>query len=302
MNKIKNNCITVNVKLFLTFTIIMILSICAGCSARTAQAGAGNTNGNLKIVATSPAVVSICERLDLDLCGVPASSLYETPERYKDARVVGAPMAPDMEILADIAPDYILSPVSLKDDLEPKYKNIGAKYVFINLNSVPSMYKSIEGLGELFNRKTEADGLVNDFKAFYDDYAVRHEGKDGPTVLILMRLPGSYVIATEHSYVGSLVELAGGKNVYAGTDKEFLNVNTEDMLQKNPDVILRTAHALPDEVMQMFADDFRENDIWQHFSAVENGRVYDLPYDSFGMSAKFNYKEALELLDEILYE
>lgn len=74
------------------------------------------------------------------------------------------------------------------------------------------------------------------------------------------------------------------------------------MLQKNPDVILRTAHALPDEVMQMFADDFRENDIWQHFSAVENGRVYDLPYDSFGMSAKFNYKEALELLDEILYE
>ena len=35
---------------------------------------------------------------------------------------------------------------------------------------------------------------------------------------ILMGLPGSYIIATENSYVGSLVELAGGENVYAGTD------------------------------------------------------------------------------------
>ena len=45
---------------------------------------------------------------------------------------------------------------------------------------------------------------------------------------MLMGLPGSYIIATENSYVGSLVELAGGENVYAGTDQEFLTVNTED--------------------------------------------------------------------------
>ena len=52
-----------------------------------------------------------------------------------------------------------------------------------------------------------------------------------------MGLPGSYIIATENSYVGSLVELAGGENVYAGTDQEFLTVNTEDMETKKPDVI-----------------------------------------------------------------
>ena len=71
-----------------------------------------------------------------------------------------------------------------------------------------------------------------------------------------MGLPGSYIIATENSYVGSLVELAGLLNVYAGTGQEFLTVNTEDMKTKEPDVILRAAHALPDQVVEMFKEDF----------------------------------------------
>ena len=71
-----------------------------------------------------------------------------------------------------------------------------------------------------------------------------------------MGLPGSYVIATENSYVGSLVALAGGENVYEGSTEEFLTVNTEDMKNKEPDIILRTAHALPDQVMEMFNEDF----------------------------------------------
>ena len=74
------------------------------------------------------------------------------------------------------------------------------------------------------------------------------------------------------------------------------------MLQKDPDIILRCAHALPDEVMKMFEKDFAENDIWKHFRAVKNEEVHDLSYKRFGMSAKFNYKEALDDLEAILYE
>ena len=116
-----------------------------------------------------------------------------------------------------------------------------------------------------------------------------------------MGLPGSYIIATENSYVGSLVELAGGENVYAGTDQEFLTVNTEDMKTKEPDVILCAAHALPDQVMEMFEEDFETNDIWKHFEAVQEDRIYYLSYELFGMSATFRYPEALEELQPMLY-
>lgn len=253
------------------------------------------------IAATSVAVMQICEKLDLDLVGIPASSLVETPSRYESATSLGSPMSPDLEILSSLSPDWVLSPSSLKSDLQPKYEAAGLRYGFLNLKSVAGMYKCIEEMGELFSKNEEATALVSEFKTFYQQYQESHKGKDAPTVLILMGLPGSYVVATENSYVGSLVEMAGGINVYAGSDEEFLNINTEDMLQKDPDIILRTAHAMPESVMEMFAEEFKTNDIWKHFRAVENGKVYDLPSDSCGMSANFNYKEALSLLDSLFY-
>lgn len=254
-----------------------------------------------RIIATSPAVADICDRLDLELVGVPSSTVSVIPDRYADLTIVGTPMSPDMEIVASLKPDWILSPATLQGDLQPKYEAIDTDWAFLNLSSVQGMYRSIEELGIIFDREEQAQELVGEFTAYYSEYQKKNAGKDHPKVLILMGLPGSYIIATENSYVGNLVELAGGENVYAGTDKEFLNVNTEDMKTKEPDIILRTAHALPDQVVEMFKKDFEENDIWQHFDAVKNGRVYDLNYDHFGMSAKFNYPDALEELQPILY-
>lgn len=254
-----------------------------------------------RIVATSPATAQICDRLNLELAGVCTTSVSTIPERYADVPTIGTAMSPDMEILASLEPDWVLSPASLQTDLQPKYETLDTEWAFLNLRSVTGMYRSIQELGEIFDRREEAAEMVEEFTEFYREYSSRNEGKEKPQVLVLMGLPGSYIIATENSYVGSLVEMAGGENVYAGTDQEFLTVNTEDMKQKEPDVILRAAHALPDQVLQMFREDFETNDIWKHFAAVEQGRVYDLSYELFGMSANFRYPEALEELQPMLY-
>lgn len=258
-------------------------------------------DGEVRIIATSPATADICDKLELDLVGVCSSSVSTISERYKDVTTVGTAMSPDMEIVASLNPDWILSPASLQSDLQPKYEAIDTDWAFLNLRSVQGMYRSIAELGEIFDREEQAGKLVDEFMTFYDEYKKKNEGKDHPKVMILMGLPGSYIIATENSYVGSLVELAGGENVYAGSEQEFLTVNTEDMKTKEPDIILRAAHALPDQVIEMFNEDFATNDIWKHFDAVKDGRVYDLTYEYFGMSATFKYPDALEELQPILY-
>lgn len=265
------------------------------------KSGKKANNGELRIAATSMATVYIMEKLNVDLVAVPNSEIDPMPERYKDVPKVGMAMTPDIEKLKQINPDYVFSPVSLISDLLPKFKAADLDYGFLNLNNTDGMYKSIEDLGKLLNRKKEAKELIDDYKKFIDDYKEKHKDKKAPRVLILMGLPGSYVVATENSYAGSLVKLAGAENVYEGTNQQFITINTEDMLKKDPDIILRTAHALPDDVMEMFKKDFAENDIWKHFRAVKEGKVYDLDYKKFGMSAKFNYKEALNDLDKLFY-
>ena len=274
----------------------------ASASSGAAQSAASTAvEEDPRLVATSPATAQICDKLDLELVGVCTTS-STLPERYADLPTVGTAMSPDMEIVSSLNPDYVLSPNSLQSDLEPKYEAAGLNSIFLDLKSVEGMYDSIESLGEKFGRQEQAQALVDEYQAYMADYTSQHGDKSSPKVLILMGLPGSYIVATESSYVGNLVKLAGGENVYGdGDGKDFLNANTEDMLTKSPDIILRAAHALPDEVKQMFADEFETNDIWKHFSAVQNGKVYDLDPSLFNMSANFRWTEALDELEPLLY-
>lgn len=283
---------------------VMALSITGCVNQHPEETGSTNTaneSGEVRLVATSPAVAQICNRLNLDLVGICESS-SELPERYDGLTTVGMAMNPDLEIIKSLNPDYILSPSSLQNDLQPKYSSIGVSSLFLNLKSVEGMYASIEGLGEKFGREEEAAVMLEEFDSFMTEYAEKNAGKESPKVLVLMGLPGSYIIASDNSYVGSLVKLAGGTNVYGdGDGQEFLFANTEDMKTKEPDVILRAAHGLPDEARKMFAEEFSTNDIWQHFKAVQEGRVYDLDSNLFNMSANFSYEEALKALQPMLY-
>lgn len=289
-----------------TIAVMMTAALC-GCvdqhpEENSKAESSVQSADELRIAATSPAVADICDKLDIDLVGVCTSTISTIPERYKDATQLGTAMNPDTEILASLDLDWILGPSSLESDLQPKYAAIKTKSAFLNLKSVDGMYKSIEELGEMFDRQEQAQKLIDEYNSFMEEYKTKNEGKESPKVLVLMGLPGSYIVATDNSYVGSLVKLAGGTNVYGdGGGQEFLNANTEDMETKDPDIIVRCAHALPDEVVDMFNEEFATNDIWKHFRAVQEGKVYDLSYEYFGMSAGFDYPQALDELQPILY-
>ena len=290
-------------KKILSLVLAGVMALCVtGCvNQHPEETTSTNESREVRLVATSPAVVQICNRLDLDLVGI-CQSTSDLPERYDGVTTVGMAMNPDLEIIKSLDPDYILSPATLQNDLQPKYASIGVSSLFLNLKSVEGMYASIEGLGEKFGREEEAAVMLEEFDSFMTEFAEKNAGKESPKVLVLMGLPGSYIIATDNSYVGSLVKLAGGTNVYGdGDGQEFLFANTEDMKTKEPDVILRAAHGLPDEARKMFAEEFSTNDIWQHFKAVQEGRVYDLDSNLFNMSPNFSYEEALKALQPMLY-
>ncbi len=282
---------------FLVTAVVSVgLSSCVDQHPDTAPSSASDA----ALVATSAASADICARLNLPLVGVCETS-HTLALEYQDLPRVGLPMNPDMEIISSLHPDYVLSPSSLQNDLEPKYKKAGLQYIFLQLRSVEGMYDSIDELGKKFDRTQEAAALRAEFESFMSSYADKHKDKVHPRVLVLMGLPGSYLVATPQSYVGSLVALAGGENVFKDSEEEFLSINTEELKKTEPDIILRAAHGIPDDVVAMFAEEFATNQIWKHFTAVQEGRVYDLDPATFGMSANFSYTEALDQLEPLLY-
>ena len=281
--------------------MLCISMIFVFCSCAVKSSGENISSEEIRIISTSVPLCYILEELDLDLVGVPQSA-FELPDRYDDIKRVGLPMTPDLEIVKTLKPTDVISPNSLQYDLQPQYESIKVPSTFVNLMSVEGMFKSIQQLGVKYDRNEEAEALIKDYNSFMQEYNESIEGREKPRVLVLIGLPGLYMVGTDKSYVGNLVRLAGGENVFDSDEGAFLNVNTEAISATNPDIILRSAHGLPEEAKKMFAKEFKDNDIWKHFRAVQEEKVYDLEYDIFTMSASLEYKEALNKLQKLLFE
>ena len=89
----------------------------------TARAKAGE---NPRIVVTSAATCNIMERLDLELVGRPTEMTTPLPERYmedEDCVDVGSPMAPDIEIISSLEPDYLIGPATLQPAFESQFQD-----------------------------------------------------------------------------------------------------------------------------------------------------------------------------------
>lgn len=255
------------------------------------------------LVATTVALVEILDELDIDLVGVP-TSYKELPERYADAVEVGMAAEPDMEIIKSLKPDDVLSATTLdaEFDLAPVFESADVPVTFVDMEGIENMYETIEELAEEYDRQEQAEAIITEFEEKVVEIEEKIEGQESPEVLILLGIPGSYLVATENSFLGDVVKRAGGTNVFPGEEGiEYASANTEHLQQTNPDIILRAAHGMPDAVVEMFDEEFAENDIWQHFDAVQNDEVYDLEEELFGTTADLAVVEALDHLVELFY-
>ncbi|ARD49694.1 MULTISPECIES: heme ABC transporter substrate-binding protein IsdE [unclassified Sporosarcina] len=285
------------------------MTVIAGCSnakeekAVSDDRAAANESAETtdqRIIAGTVVIAEILDKLDIDAIAVPESE-KQMAKRFDGLPAIGNAMAPDMEIVKSLNPTEFLSVSTLEYDLEDSFEQLKIPAKFLNFQSADSMIKEIRDLGERYDRKAQADKLTGDLQKRIDAAEVVAANRKGPRVLILLGIPGSYLVATENSYAGDLVKRAGGTNVMEGQDPEYLSSNTEYLHDSNPDIILRLSHGMPEEVVEMFNEEFQTNDIWKHFNAVKNGKVYDLDEELFGTTASLQVPEALSELMKIFY-
>ena len=293
--------------------LALSMAVLAGCGNSEQQAVSTNTGEDNtaseqaaaaeeehRIIAGTVVIAQILDRLNLDAVAIP-DTVKGLPARFDDLPNIGNAMDPDAEIIKSLNPTEVLSVSTLEYDLKDKFEQLKIPVDFVDLTSIESMMDEITALGERYNRVDEAKALNDELQEEIDAVEVAASKEEKPRVLILLGVPGSYLVATENSYAGDLVRLAGGENVMAGQDAEYLPSNTEYLYSSNPDIILRLSHGMPDEVIKMFDEKFAKNDVWKHFNAVKNGQVYDLEEELFGTTAALNVPEALNELVEIFY-
>ena len=277
---------------------VTMLTFMVGCSSSESnESNVTNSNGEEVVVATSVAVTEILDKLGVEVSGVPTTS-YELPKSTKDATEVGSPMNPDLEIIKSLNPTCVVSVDTLGSDFEKQFTENNIPSMFVNLSTVDGLKETIANLGEKFDKSEKAAEIIAELENKENELNLsKRENKED--ILILFGAPGSVMVSTDNSYVGNLVKIAGGNNIFESESSSFIQVNMEEIIKRNPDKILIMTHAVPEEAKKTVEEEFAKA-TWQQLDAIKNNKVYYLENGYFGMSANLKVIEALDKLGAIL--
>lgn len=252
------------------------------------------------VVATSVAVTEILDALGVKVSGVPKTS-YELPESTEGAVEIGNPMSPDLEIIKSLNPTIVVSIDTLGSDYMKLFTENNIPSEFVSLESLDGLKEAITTLGEKFDKNDEAKNLLNEIKSKESEVREKAETLEKPEILVLFAAPGSTMIATSKSYIGSLVKMVGGKNIVEDNITSFTTYNKEDLAMLNPEKILVMVHAMPEETKSALEKEMSTDSAWQNIKAVKEGNVVYLDSTYFGMSANLKVIEGLDILSDIVH-
>ena len=279
---------------------VMTLSFMSCSSNNSENKSEAVGSGEEVVVATSVAVTEILDALGVKVSGVPTTS-YELPESTEGAVEIGNPMSPDLEIIKSLNPTMVVSVDTLGSDYMNLFTENNIPSEFVSLESLDGLKEAITTLGEKFDKDDEAKTLLDKIELKELEVKEKAESLEKSEVLVLFAAPGSTMIATAKSYVGSLVELVGGKNIIEDSSTAFTTYNKEDLAMLNPEKILVMVHALPEETKSALEAEMATDTAWQNINAVKEGNVIYLDNEYFGMSANLKVIEGLDMLSDIVH-
>lgn len=302
--------------LILMFSVMLLITGCAGneqAKDTTSVKAEGNKQESgkedekvqdKKIIAGTVMSAELLDLLDIDVVGVPTTD-KKMPERYKDVAQIGMTMKPDLEKVVALDADVFISDITLKDPVDKLLAGQDLELMYLSNNSYEDVANTITTLGEYFSKEEKAKEVVGQMKATEEKVLKSIEGKENPRVMVLFGTTESFMLATNHSFVGSLIEKLGATNVTDelsdGKPMPYVPFSLEQAVSLNPDIILRLTHMDVEASKAAFEEEFKKG-LWQNMETVKTGKVYDLDPEYFGVTANSRASKSLEKLSEILYK
>lgn len=155
-------------------------------------------------------------------------------------------------------------------------RRVGLAVASFDPRTLADVYRSILAIGTLCGARQRAEALVARMKRQVARVSARVAGRPRPRVYV--ETDGSDPLkpwtAGGPSFVTHLLELAGGRNIFAGLERAFVQVNAEQVLAARPQVIV--VMGVAGNLLGKGRELLRERaGGWSELAAVREGRVVD---------------------------
>ena len=253
-----------------TRVALALCLICAGPAAAAPSAEAA--------VARSPRLLSLAPGLTELAFAAGAGPLLVGTVAYSDYPAaaqavpqVGDAWRVDLERVLALRPDVVLAwPTGTPQSTIAQLRSLGLNVVEVPTQRLADIAPALRQVGRLAGTEATAARAADQFESRIARQRAKYAARTPLTVFIQIDDEPLYTVNGRH-VISEIVELCGGRNVFARLPQLAPPVSTEAVLAADPQVIVST-----DDTIVDVHEPWRR---WPRLRAVRDDTVYRLPPD-----------------------
>ena len=224
-----------------------------------------------RIVSLLPSTTEIISALGQVPVAVTKWDDYPVGIRDKAEYVFEDALNPNLEQILNLKPDLVMFYLTSQENTN-KMRNLGIPVVVFDDKSIAEVYESIELTGKITDTQAQADNLIElmkDKEKIIEDKIAQLSQEQKRKVWL--EVDSSLYTAGSGTFLDELITKAGGVNI-AQDIHSWGQFNSEQVIDRNPDVILETYSYSDKNVIE----NIKKRKGWETIEAVKNDRVISL--------------------------
>lgn len=233
-----------------------------------------------KIVSLAPSNTELLFALGAEKQIIARDDFSNYPEAATSIASVGGNMGKlNLEEIARLQPDLILaSPLTSPEGIQSLKTITPSVFVVPNPQSFDALFTNLKTVGLLTGRSAEAETLVNELSARVKAVEEKvTQVTERPKVFYELDAtdPAKPWTAGPGTFIDMIIGKAGGQNLGASLQGEWVQVSQEELIVQNPDIIL-----LGDATYGgVKPADVAARPGWEAIAAVKNNQVFEFNDD-----------------------
>ncbi len=283
-------------RVFYTVMIAISILVLAGCSTPAAQAtetateapvirvtdGAGAVieleQPAVKIISLSPSITEILFAIDAGDQMVGREDMVTYPEEALSVASVGS-LFGDLptETILSMEPDLVLAGEIVTAEQVDALKALGLTVFWqANPTNFEGLYQNIKDLGVLTGNTEKAETLVSNLQGRVNTVTEKlADVQEKPAVFYQLDStdPANPWTSGGGTFIDYIISMAGGASIATDLDA-YAQISTEDLITRNPDVIL-----MGDAMYGITVESVAARPGWDVIKAVQENAIYPIdPY------------------------
>lgn len=243
----------------------------------TALPAAAPPAGARRVVCMAPAFTEICFALGHGDAVAGVTDYCDFPDAARRRPRVGGFLNPNLEAIIRLAPDLVLL-VPEEAELAQRLGALGIRAEVLSLYTLADIERAMRVIAEWLGDPAAGAALARSWRRELQAVAREGPAVAAPRVMVVVgRNPSSLnnvFVAGPETFIGELVQLAGGRNVYRGKVR-YPSLSLEGIAHADPEVIVEMYPGMKLDTAQMAAL-ARDWDRLPALAAVRSRRVHVL--------------------------